>query len=299
MNIKLTSGANEICVPKSGLYDLKVTGCHIYEEDSKVLSTKNAAPVHIKALKHKNGVRILSEMNQVFTIEIVYEDDSREVLKPVEQSERVDGYAAYNLNLNLKYGEVVKLTPKSEQMLFKPAYAELRGAGDCVNVALNFIATKGLVIVGKTIPAIVDVTVTLSFPKNNELSPMSAITNAGGEFRFPTIDPTLDFELKAEKESYVFQEYDAARNVFEGHKLCEIIVQVKDDELKELANAVISLSGENYRKNLPTGGNGEIKFHSLKPGKYYLRAMMKEYDFKPNSQTVEIKDGETLNIGLR
>lgn len=278
---------------------MKVSGCHIFEEDTKVLSTKSTSPIHVTAIKHKNGIRILSEISQQFNIEVQYEDDSKDILKPVEQKERVDGYVAYNLNLNIKNGEVVKLTPKSEQMLFKPSSTELKGASDCVDVAVNFIATKGLVITGRTEPKISDVKVTLSFPKNNELSHVQTTTNVGGEFKFPTIDPTLDFELKAEKESYVFQDYDATRNIFEGHKLCEIIVLVKDEESKELANAVISLASENYRKNLPTSTNGEIKFHSLKPGKYFLRAMMKEYDFKPNSQTIEIRDGETLNIELR
>lgn len=238
-------------------------------------------------------------MKEQFTIEVQYEDEKKEALKLVEQKERVDGYVAYNLNLDLKADEIVKLTPKSEQMLFKPTSVDLRGAKDCIEVAQNFIATKGLVIIGRTDPKIADVTVTLSFPKNNELSPISTLTNAVGEFKFPTIDPTLDYELKAEKESYVFQDYDATRNVFEGHKLCEIIVRVKDEESKELSSAVISLSGDNYRKNLQTAANGEIKFHSLKPGKYFLRAMMKEYEFKPNSQTIDIKDGETINIDLR
>lgn len=241
----------------------------------------------------------MSEISQQFTIEIVFDDGKKEVLKPAEQKDRVDGYAAYNLNLDLKSGEVIKLTPKSEQMLFKPATMELKGAADCVDIAFNFIATKGLVITGRTEPLIDNVIVTLAFPKNNELSPITTVTNAKGEFKFPTIDPTLDYELKADKESYVFQEYDATRNIFEGHKLCEIIVSVRDDESKELASAVISLSGDNYRKNLQTAANGEIKFHSLKPGKYFLRAMMKEYDFKPNSQTIDIKDGETLNVDLR
>lgn len=278
---------------------MKVSGCHTFEEDTKVLSTKSTSPVHVTAIKHRNGIRILSEIKQQFTIEVQYEDESKEVLKLIEQTERVDGYAAYNLNLNLKSGEAVKLTPKSEQMLFKPSTTEIKGASDCVEVAFNFIATKGFVITGRTDPKIADVIVTLSFPKNKELSQLTTTTSAGGEFKFPTIDPTLDFELRAEKESYVFQDYDASSNLFKGHKLCEIIVLVKDEEAKELASAVISLSGDNYRKNLPTSTNGEIKFHSLKPGKYFLRAMMKEYDFKPNSQTVEIRDGETLNIELR
>lgn len=289
-----------LCVPIAGSYDLKVTGCHTYDESSKILSTKGSSPVYINAIKHKNGIRILSELDQLFTIDAEFEDGAKQILKPVKQAEKVDGYVAYNVNLDLGSGEKVKLAPRSEQMLFKPDQTEWKGAADCVDVAFNFIATKGLVVSGKTAPLIVDATVTLTFPKNPELSSMTTITNSAGEFKFPTIDPTIDYELKAEKESYIFSDYDSSKNLFNGHKLCEIIVQVKDEEVKELAGVVISLSGaENYRKNLATAANGEIKFHSLMPGKYYLRAMMKEYDFKPNSQTIEIKDGETLSIDLR
>lgn len=298
-DIQLSSGANVLCVPKAGTYDLKVTGCHRFEEDTKVLSTKSTSPVHITAVKHRNGIRILSEINQQFTIDAEFDDGTKKVLKPVEQKEKVDGYVAYNINLDLKSGEPVKLSPKSEQMLFKPEQTLWKGATDCLNVAFNFIATKGLVIAGKTDPQIADVVVHLTFPKNPEQSAMVTGTNANGEFKFPTIDPTIDYELKAEKESYIFSDYDAARNVFHGHRLCEIIVQVKDDEDKELPNVIISISGGDYRKNLATAANGEIKFHSLMPGKYYLRAMMKEYDFKPNSQTIEIQDGKTVTVDLR
>lgn len=251
-------------------------------------------------MKHRNGIRILSEISQKFTIDVEFEDGTKSVLKPVEQREKVDGYVAYNINFDLKAGERVKLSPNSEQMLFKPDQTSLSGATDCVDVAFNFIATKGLVVTGKTDPITSDVIITLTFPKNPEQSTMVTSTNSAGEFKFPTIDPTIDFEVKAEKESYIFSDFDTGRNLFNGHKLCEIIVQVKDESAKELSNVVISLSGgENYRKNLATAVNGEIKFHSLKPGKYYLRAMMKEYDFKPNSQTLEIKDGETVRVDLR
>lgn len=288
-----------MCVPRAGTYDLKVSGCHTFEEESKVLTTKSSTPVHINAVKHRNGVRILSEIAQQFTIETEFEDGTKKILKPTQQAEKVDGYVAYKIHLDLKSGEFVKLSPKSEQMLFKPAKTEWKGASDCIEVAVNFIATKGLVIAGKTEPLIGDVSVNLIFPKNPEMASMVTTTNSVGEFKFPTIDPTIDFELKAEKESYTFAAFDAGRNVFVGNKLCEIIVQVQDEEAKELSGVVISVSGgDNYRKNLATV-NGEIKFHSLRPGKYYLRAMMKEYDFKPNSQTLEIKDGETVNVDLR
>lgn len=61
----------------------------------------------------------------------------------------------------------------------------------------------------------------------------------------------------------------------------------------------MSLSGsESYRKNLVTGEDGTIKFHSLSPSQYYLRPMMKEYKFEPTSKIIDVKDGETINVEL-
>ncbi|CAO1434626.1 unnamed protein product [Diamesa serratosioi] len=300
--IELSNGYNDLCVPQSGDYIMKLSGCHSFDDNEKLFSTNDVTPLNIVAVFHRNGIRILSEMESTFTIQAVKEDGTKKILKPEPESQKVDGYFAYKLELNLKADEKVMLIPFSDQMLFKPNSIELKGHNDCIDVASNIIATKGLVVSGKTEPEIDETFITLSFPKNPEMKPLTTTTNKKGEFRFPTIDPTIDNQLKAEKESYIFSSFDVVRNVFTAHKLCEIVVEVKDDSGNLLSNVLLSLSGgDNYRNNLVTGTNGLIKFHSLLPSKssrYYLRAMMKEYKFEPNFQSIEIQDGETKNILL-
>jgi hypothetical protein len=56
--------------------------------------------------------------------------------------------------------------------------------------------------------------------------------------------------------------------------------------------------GESYRKNLVTGDDASINFHSLSPSQYYLRPMMKEYKFEPNSKMIEVGEGQTVNVEL-
>jgi len=125
------------------------------------------------------------------------------------------------------------------------------------------------------------------------------LTSVTGEFKFGPIEESLDFDLKAEKESYVFSDYNRQSASFSAHKLCEISVVVKDEAGQTLSGVLLSLSGgESYRKNLVTGDNGAINFHSLSPSQYYLRPMMKEYKFEPNSKMIEIKDGETVTVTL-
>ena len=127
------------------------------------------------------------------------------------------------------------------------------------------------------------------------------LTDAQGTFKFGPIDSSSnDYELAAEKESYVFAAFDKTENVFRAHKLCEIFVTVKDDQRQPLAGVLLSLSGgEGYRKNLISGADGVIHFHSLSPSEYFLKPILKEYKFEPHSKLVPIADGETVHVELR
>jgi hypothetical protein len=99
----------------------------------------------------------------------------------------------------------------------------------------NFIATQGLVIVGKTTPKIADAKVTLAYSPGSGDVVLTAKTDVNGAFKFGPIDSSLEYTVTAEKESYVFSEFDKATNTFTGYKLCEIIVSVKDEQGNKLS----------------------------------------------------------------
>lgn len=299
-SISLNTGLNQFCVIKAGTYDIKFFGCHTYDSQTtpNSFSTKNSSPVIINASKHQNGIRILSEEQTNYKMIVEYRDRKETVsLRP--ESKKVDGYHSYIYVFDLEVGDTVKFVPQSDHMLFKPETKEIIGGNDCVDVTFSFIATKGLVIIGRTDPPIEMVKITLNFPKNTDIDALVSETSKNGEFRLGPIDSNLDIELMAEKESYVFSAYDKNTNVFKAHKLCEIIVTIKDESGESLPGVLISLSGgESYRKNLITGYDGIIKFHSLSPSQYYLRPMMKEYKFEPTSKMIDVKDGDTAFVEL-
>lgn len=71
-------------------------------------------------------------------------------------------------------------------------------------------------------------------------------------------------------------------------------MNVLDGKLKTgLESVLMSLSSENrqFRQTIKTDQQGQVTFDSLKPGLYYLIVMMQEYEFKPNSHPIEIRDG--------
>ncbi|XP_058459551.1 BOS complex subunit NOMO3 [Malaya genurostris] len=299
-DIALNPGLNTFCVNAAGSYAINLVGCHKYDDNvAKSFTTADPTSLTITAVKHLNTVKILAEEKHTYSTKVSI-GSSIKTIDFIPTDEMLNNRHVYKYDFYLESGENIHLTPLSDIMLFSPVWLEVTGGPDCTEVPTKIIANKGLLINGKTNPSIRDAKITLLFPKNSELTPLVTMTNAAGEFKFGPIDASLTVELSAEKESYVFSSFDKATNTFSGHKLCEIIVTVRDDAGKRLPGVLLSLSGaESYRKNLITGEDGTIKFHSLSPSEYYLRAMMKEYDFKPNSKLIEVQEGATVTEELR
>lgn len=302
-NLKLLSGVNTFCVPKYGSYSIKLEGCHLYDEKSlpSTFSTANTNPIIINALAHKIGVRVLSPESSAENLKLFIESETLGKLEvtPVAEVHKVDGKYAFRFDTHLKPEEHLRITPTSDILLFEPQSKEIIGSNDCVDVAFNFVASKGLILRGKVVPPIKDAKITLSFPNNPEQLALTTMTSINGDFKFGPISDSFKYELTGEKESYVFSDYNPSTNSFSVHKLCEIIVKVKDETGKGLSGVLISLSGsESYRRNLITADDGSINFHSLSPSQYFLRPMLKEFKFDPISKMIDIKDGETVEVEM-
>ena len=61
------------------------------------------------------------------------------------------------------------------------------------------------------------------------------------------------------------------------------------NDLTGLQGVLLSLSGDDYRNNDVTGNDGVLKFESLFPGSYYVRPMLKEYEFTPKSNSFDLE----------
>ena len=71
------------------------------------------------------------------------------------------------------------------------------------------------------------------------------------------------------------------------------MVNIKDEAGLGLGEVVVSLSGgeQNYRTNQQTGENGSISFLALAPGEYFIKPMLKEYEFQPKNKLITITEG--------
>lgn len=97
-----------------------------------------------------------------------------------------------------------------------------------------------MIINGKINPPISDALITLKFPNNPALASLETKSDHGS-FKFGPFDGSLNVEITAFKESYVFSEYDKVNQLFKAHKLCEIIAVVRDEQKNQLPGVSISI----------------------------------------------------------
>lgn len=55
---------------------------------------------------------------------------------------------------------------------------------------------------------------------------------------------------------------------------------------------VVLTGGERYRSNAQTDSKGMVTFWDLPPSTYYLKPVLKEYEFKPALNEVVVEDGK-------
>ena len=80
---------------------------------------------------------------------------------------------------------------------------------------------------------------------------------------------------------------------FSAKRFASVLVKISDVSGNQLAGVVVSLAGgeSNYRTNEQTGPNGSLSFLALSPGEYFVKPVLKEYEFEPKSKLITVKEG--------
>ena len=86
---------------------------------------------------------------------------------------------------------------------------------------------------------------------------------------------------------------DGKPGSFTAKKLASVVVRMVDEQGAPLPEVLVSLSGgeTNYRTNEQTGPNGSLSFLGLSPGEYFVKPVLKEYEFEPRSKLITVKEG--------
>ncbi|XP_039273388.2 BOS complex subunit NOMO1-like [Styela clava] len=299
----LKKGRNQLCLAKPGKYKLEARSCHKFEQQSVIYETGHPQPVVMQAVNHEMKLRVEStHADKLLKFVIKSNAESQDtILKPSVMKEKNSESYIYSSQYLAKDNEQLVITPTSETLLFDPKSVNVVvKAEDCDKDMAVFKAFKGLFIEGTITPSIEDVDITVT--AQDETQKTSLIkTDKNGKYRVGPLNPRVKYSISAVKEEYVFIQDTNKQENFEAKKLSKIDfkVKMKDGEQQPLSGVLITISGGSYRSNNLTDEEGNLSLKKLEPGQYYFKAVMKEYEFQPSSQVIDLKQGDQLTIEVK
>ncbi|XP_067940319.1 BOS complex subunit NOMO3-like isoform X2 [Watersipora subatra] len=299
----LKKGMNEICVPSSGKFEIVPLSCHLFDKQSYIFDTETMKEaIKVKVIKHKVTIRLVSQehVNDVhLSIRAGQDVIDAEMPKTAEGNHQRDGVFIYTLEKELDVSvKSIVVTPRSGQVLFEHAEYETAVDGAvCPAATVTMRASAGVFVEGAVSPIVAGLNIRVL--QGDDLI-IEGMTDEQGKYRFGPLPAHLEYSVIAEKTGYVVDQDEKNPRNFKVFKLAEVAVQVEGAQGEKLDGVILSLSSQSFRSNNRTDKNGQFSFIGLSPGMYYLKAILKEYEFSPVS--VEVKEGitgEVVVVGKR
>ncbi len=173
-------------------------------------------------------------------------------------------------------------------LLFYPKILVVEVAMECID-DIKFQAKKGLIITGNIDPPTEEVQLTIlnSITKEEVVTVMS---DASGAYKVGPLYDDQTYEITAFKEDYNFEETSFGN--FKAQKLSSLTIVAKDLAGNPLPQVFLQLSAGKLRLSGTTDVRGIFKFVDLQQGKFYVSAILKEYEFTQAQATIQLQDGD-------
>uniref|UniRef100_A0AC34EZP7 Nodal modulator 1 n=1 Tax=Panagrolaimus sp. ES5 TaxID=591445 RepID=A0AC34EZP7_9BILA len=287
---------NSFCVPNVGTYKINSKSCHVFDPVADI-EVPNSERIRFVARKALANIltKLSSPTQEKFEIILRGGLVNEEILRPTAFTVQEQTFKFY-IDMEQK-GNILEFIPQSKVFLFKPFLQKINFDGNCILDPLVFDSEKGSFIEGSVNPAVEGVDVVGTNEKNSD-EVVKVKTDKNGRFKFGPISKETKFSLTVEKEGYKFIEQK--NNIFQSIKLSELRVNFVDSETKEpLGEVLASISGvDNYRSNKVIGETGTQNYIGLRPGEYYIIAVLQEYKFEHSPQKIVVKEGELVTTTL-
>ncbi|KAJ8035005.1 Nodal modulator 2 [Holothuria leucospilota] len=319
----LTTGTSSVCLDKPGIYKLTTESCHKFEKDQYTFDTASSNPVSLIAIKHQIKGRITAKEAATDIIVKVRSGESNQetdvtptLISPISDAKKQkdgnqtkekstppppQGPFIYEFAYFASNGDVLTITPVSKEILFYPPETEVtvKVGESCPGVITEFEGRPGKFISGTIEPPLAGVIITLThIPAADEdrRAPVEVLSDKKGQYRVGPLPDTAEYTISASFEGYALMKLPDDPASFKAKKLGEITISVRDESGNPLSGVLLSLSGGSFRSNNLTEASGKLFFSKLEPHQYFLRTLMKEFEFTPKTQMIDVTEGASLSI---
>jgi len=287
-DLDIPIGHSTHCMPSPGPYKLTTSSCHMFNPDTTSSSWSSGQEVRLKAIRHLVSGRVTS-VEEIPDLQMMVTSQQEVQTIALTSPENREGLFYYKFGHNANPYEEFTMEPIAAKFLISPSKLHVRMEDDCQLDSVIFTATKGLFVTGSITPALEGATITLESDQLEQA--VTITTDEKGSYSLGPFQRDIKYKVKAEKLGYVITE--TSTGSFSAKKLASVLVRISDVSGNQLPGVVVSLSGgeSNYRTNEQTGPNGSLSFLALSPGEYFVKPVLKEYEFEPKSKLITVKEG--------
>ncbi|XP_063692288.1 BOS complex subunit NOMO3-like isoform X2 [Bolinopsis microptera] len=296
----LEKGTNRFCLKKPGVYNLVPYACHKFESSSYQFNTAESNELILTATQHlvTGTMKLKHTAGQVQVILTNIDTHDKITLEAVASGEPDDeGDTLFTYQTWSPPNQHYLVKPTSENLLFTPV-SQTTVVWDitCPTVIPGFSGQPGTFVSGKVTPAVRGVLITLTSPDSADLK-LTQITDDNGVYSIGPLHNNLHYQVSAEKQDYDIIKSEEGGHDFVAIKLSKLTVSINIGE-GVLPGVLVSVSStKGYRNNVLLE-DAPLVLSGLVPGDYYIRPIMKEYQFTPSSKMLTITEGLEVDVKL-
>jgi len=286
--LKIASAQKTVCLPKSGAFALEPQQCQTLATTQ--FTTASAEALDLAPSKQAVLIKITGASGDL-SVDILV-GGTKSTLQA-----RLDGGSAVATYWGA-VGEELDITPRCSDasVIFQPTSNKMRVSSTvvCPAAAVTFTSKKGQTLSGKVVPAMEGVVVIAEEEGGAEAG--RAVTREDGTYAIGPLDDKK-YQLRASKNNFQFQKEGSD---FRSVRMGEVKLEAVDESGNTLAGVMLSMSGEGgFRHNNKTGDDGSYTFSNMVSGDYFVRPMLKEFQFSPASQSLVIQQGTNPTVGVK
>lgn len=294
MDRELGPGESKVCLETAGAYTVRASHkCFQFEPAEQSWSTASARLISwVPARAQLSGsVRVKSASGDE-PIKVVVSSETGG--KPEHATLQVAERGVWRWTHWVNAADAVTVVPTSSLLLFTPTDARVTvSPGSCPAEVAPFGAHVGRFLKGTVSPAKAGVRISVH-SRDSDAVLVEVVTNSDGEYSAGPLFEDAEVVLKAAHEGFHFKGDGAGG--FKAVALGHISASVVDEAGGALGGVLLSLSGQQYRNNNATNSEGRFVFSDLFEGKFFLRALLKEYVFKPASKEINMVEAASEAI---
>jgi hypothetical protein len=322
---QVKSGLSVSCLARPGVYAILPESC--YKFDMGRLRYDTASPrqvqLSVSHVRIRGSIQLPpSEVAVPVAVQVLAGELGsqrwEDVSIPLERATASSGLSTFVYWAPIVDNPPVVIRPFASDLFFYPPNRTLSLADTaCPTEVLSFVGRVGWYLTGNVSANIADVEITGLPPTPSTPSALAFIllifiavvdatsgsvvatvmTQADGTFKVGPLYDDRKYVCSAKKSGFHFQEVSSG--LFKSVRLGSLEVEVTDESGAALPNVLLSISGDNYRKNSLTSPAGSLVLPELFPGEFFLRVALKEYQFTPASLSFLISEGGTKSVKIQ